>query len=195
MNGTELTLTFDAALSTTAAPAATAFTVGGHDDRRRRYGGGVPERRRDEAGSDAERGGGLGETGGHAVAYSAGTRPSNPLQDGNGRKVADFTGRTVRNPASGAPSFPTTTSTLSVRENSAAGTLVGTVTATDPNGDPLTYTLSSTAGGGTDHESFAIDANTGRITVASGATLNFEAKSSYAVTVTASDGTFRRATS
>ncbi|MCY3698924.1 MAG: tandem-95 repeat protein [Gemmatimonadetes bacterium] len=187
VNGTELTLTFDAALSTTAAPAASRFTVEGTTAATTVTA--VAFRSGDATVLDLTLSAavGSGETG-VTLAYTAGD-DANPLQDGNGRRVADFTGRTVRNPASGAPSFPTTTSRRSVRENSAAGRVVGTVTATDPNGDPLTYALSSTAGGGTDHESFAIDANTGRITVAAGATLNFEAKSSYAVTVTASDGT------
>ena len=187
VNGAELTLTFDAALSTTAAPAASRFTVEGTTAATTVTA--VAFRSGDATKLDLTLSAavGSGETG-VTLAYTAGD-DTNPLQDGNGRRVADFTGRTVRNPASGAPSFPTTTSRRSVRENSAAGRVVGTVTATDPNGDPLTYALSSTAGGGTDHESFAIDANTGRITVASGATLNFEAKSSYAVTVTASDGT------
>ncbi|MCY3598702.1 MAG: SwmB domain-containing protein, partial [Gemmatimonadetes bacterium] len=115
---------------------------------------------------------------------------ANPLRGAGGGEVAAFSNKWVHNfTPSGLPIFPTTTSELSVRENSAAGTLVGTVTATDPNNDPLTYTLTSTASGGTDHASFAIDANTGQITVAAGATLNLEAKPSYAVTVTASDGT------
>ncbi|MCY3598352.1 MAG: SwmB domain-containing protein, partial [Gemmatimonadetes bacterium] len=187
VNGTELTLTFDAALSTTATPATTTFTVGGTTTATTVSA--VEFRTGDATMLDLTLSVavGSGETA-VTLAYAAGSDP-NPLQDGNGRKVADFTGRTVRNPASGAPSFPTTSSTLSVRENSAEGTLVGTVTATDPNADPLEYSLSSTTGGGTDHESFAIGLNTGRITVASGASLNFEAKSSYAVTVTASDGT------
>nr|MCZ0934092.1 SwmB domain-containing protein [Candidatus Palauibacter rhopaloidicola] len=187
VNGTELTLTFDAALSTTATPATGTFTVGGTTTATTVTA--VEFRSGDATKLDLTLSVavGSGETA-VTLAYAAGSDP-NPLQDGNGRKVADFTGRTVRNPASGAPSFPTTSSTLSVRENSAAGTVVGTVTATDPNADPLEYSLSSTASGGTDHTSFAIGLNTGRITVASGASLNFEAKSSYAVTVTASDGT------
>ncbi len=57
------------------------------------------------------------------------------------------------------------------------------VTAIDPDGDALTYTL-----GGTDSSSFAIDATSARLSVASGVTLDYETKTSYTVEVTASDG-------
>ena len=64
-----------------------------------------------------------------------------------------------------------------VAENSAAGAAVGTVAATDRNPqDTLTYSLVSQASNGTDHESFAIDAE-GRITVAAGAVLDFGRRS------------------
>ena len=78
--------------------------------------------------------------------------------------------------------------TLTVAENSAAGTAVGTVAATDANAeDTLSYSLASQEEDGTDHESFAIDAD-GRITVAQGATLDYERQSSYALTVQVHDG-------
>ena len=65
-------------------------------------------------------------------------------------------------------------------ENSPAGTNVGApVTATDADGDSLTYALSGS-------DAFAIGADTGQITVV--AALNYETKSSYALTVTVSDG-------
>ena len=52
---------------------------------------------------------------------------------------------------------------LSVDENSANGTVVGTVTGTDPEGGAVTYAITSGNTGG----AFAIDANTGQVTVAS----------------------------
>ena len=53
--------------------------------------------------------------------------------------------------------------------------------ATDPdNGDTLTYTL-----GGSDATSFAIDETTGQLKTKD--TLNYEAKDTYTVTVTATD--------
>ena len=55
------------------------------------------------------------------------------------------------------------------------------VTASDPDGDTLTYTL-----GGTDGESFDIDAMTGQLKTR--AALDAETKSSYSVTVSVTDG-------
>ena len=84
-----------------------------------------------------------------------------------------------------APAFASAAVTRSVAENTAAGGNVGAaVTATDADGDTLTYSL-----GGTDASSFELGSSSGQITVKSGTTLNFEAKTSYSVTVTASDAT------
>ena len=75
--------------------------------------------------------------------------------------------------------------TREVAENSAAGTNVGAaVTATDPDsGNTLTYSLS-----GTDASSFSIGSTTGQITTKAGVTYDYESKSSYSLTVGASDG-------
>ena len=85
-----------------------------------------------------------------------------------------------------APVFADATATREVPENSAADTAVGApVTADDADGDTLEYTL-----GGTDASSFDIDSATGQIKTVSSGTYNYEAaQNSYAVTVTASDGT------
>ena len=56
------------------------------------------------------------------------------------------------------------------------------VTATDPNGDTLTYSL-----GGTDAGSFTIHQGTGQISVKTATKLDLEAKATYMVTVTATD--------
>ena len=84
-----------------------------------------------------------------------------------------------------APTFPSSTATRSVAENSAAGTNVGApVTATDADsGDTLTYTLD-----GTDAASFDIVSISGQIQTTSGVTYDHETKSSYAVIVKADDG-------
>jgi hypothetical protein len=69
----------------------------------------------------------------------------------------------------------------SVRENSAAGTAVGTLSAADPDaGDTHTFTLLDSAGG-----RFAIE--NGRLVVAAGATLDFETASTHTVVVRATD--------
>ena len=79
--------------------------------------------------------------------------------------------------------FPAQASEREVAENSPAGTPVGNViTAIDNEGHPLTYTLK------TPSSIFALDANTGQITVAQGASLDHEAQSTYTVVVEASDG-------
>ena len=82
-----------------------------------------------------------------------------------------------------APTFSTNTAARLVDENSAAGTNVGSpVTATDADGDRLTYSLT-----GTDAGSFTINSG-GQIMVGTGTMLDFEDKPSYTVTVTATDG-------
>ena len=70
-----------------------------------------------------------------------------------------------------------------VAENVANGTVVGTITATDPDvGDTKAYSLTSTAGG-----RFAINSSTGVITVANGSLLNYESAISHNVTVRVTD--------
>ncbi len=81
--------------------------------------------------------------------------------------------------ANAAPSFAADTSARSVDENSAAGTNVGDpITATDGDGDALTYAINGS-------DAFAIDA-AGQITVLSAP--DHETQSSHALTVTVSDG-------
>ena len=83
-----------------------------------------------------------------------------------------------------APTFGQESTTREFSENSAVGTNVGAaVTATDDDGDTLTYSLE-----GTDDASFDIDASTGQIRTRSGVTYDHETKPSYAVTVKADDG-------
>ena len=85
--------------------------------------------------------------------------------------------------ANRAPTFPATEpTTLEVAENNAAGAPVGTVLATDPDGDALTYALDSAS-----DAVFDIDSS-GAITVTSANALNYETKASYAVTVSVHDG-------
>ena len=69
-----------------------------------------------------------------------------------------------------------------VEENAANGTVVGTVTGTDPDRDALSYALTNNAGG-----RFAIDAHTGVITVADGTKLDFESAKTHDITVQVSD--------
>ena len=84
--------------------------------------------------------------------------------------------------ANRAPVFAEDMATLTIAEGSAAETAVGDpVTATDPDGDTLAYTLE-----GADAASFDID-NMGQIMVGAGTMLDYETKMSYMVTVKATD--------
>ena len=79
--------------------------------------------------------------------------------------------------------FVTDAVTREVNENTGANQNVGSpVTATYTGTCTLTYTL-----GGTDAASFEIDSSTGQLKTRSGVTYDHEAKSTYTVTVTASD--------
>ena len=83
------------------------------------------------------------------------------------------------------PTFGNTTETLTIDENTAAGVVVETITATQ-TGAPLTYSVSG-AGATAFHQDFALNASTGAITVKSGATVDYEDRSSYIVTFQVTD--------
>ena len=113
-------------------------------------------------------------------------RLSNPVNAtlGGARAVATFTIVDNDDGANVAPTFTEGTSTTrSVAENTPSGANIGApVAATDADsGDTLEYTL-----GGTDFKSFGIHLNTGQLLTQ--AALDFETKSSYAVSVSVSDG-------
>ena len=102
--------------------------------------------------------------------------------DGGGLSASIAVAISVTN-VNEAPTYATTTASVSVAENTATGADIGNpLTAADPDaGDTLTYTL-----GGTDQDHFAIDSATGQLQT-QGA-LDYEGRSSYSVTVTATDG-------
>ena len=105
-----------------------------------------------------------GLTGG--TAYEVQVRASNA--EGDGAWSDSGRGATVR--ANAAPSFPGSSGgvTREIAENSVAGASVGDpVTATDPDGDALTYSLSGAS-------EFVIGEHTGQIKVAEGAVLDYE---------------------
>ena len=80
------------------------------------------------------------------------------------------------------PEFSAATYNFSVSEDIRSGRLVGRVSATDPEGGPVTYAITS----GNERGDFAIGAGTGEITVAVHY-LNHETVSSYRLTVEARD--------
>ena len=76
---------------------------------------------------------------------------------------------------------------FSIDENSANGTGIGTVKATDADAGTI-FSSWMITGGDTDH-AFAINPSTGKITVADGSKLDFETMPTYTLTLTVSDGT------
>jgi hypothetical protein len=82
------------------------------------------------------------------------------------------------------PPSDVTFSNLSVAENSASGTTVGTASTTDPDaGDTHTYTLVA-GDGDTDNGSFTIDGST----LKTNAVFDYETKNSYSIRVQTDDG-------
>ena len=79
------------------------------------------------------------------------------------------------------PAFATGKETYEVAENSNADTLIATVKADDPDGEPLTYSLS-----GVDAEFFSV-ADTVAGQIRTKVALNYEDLRSYEIVVTASD--------
>ncbi|HSW12527.1 MAG TPA: cadherin domain-containing protein, partial [Solimonas sp.] len=76
------------------------------------------------------------------------------------------------------------TGSFTVAENSAVGTVLGTVLARDPDaGDAVTFSIT----GGNPGGAFAINASTGQLTVANSSALDFETSPSFVLTVTAVD--------
>ena len=97
---------------------------------------------------------------------------------GPGRTAQAATAEPVRNDP---PEFGADTANLAVDENTAPGALVGSpITASDPNGDDVSYSL-------TGNGAFAVKPETGQITVATGAELDFETQAIFALTLRAED--------
>lgn len=76
--------------------------------------------------------------------------------------------------------------TFQVVENSAEGTMIGSLSASDPAGlnDPLSFAIT----GGSGSAAFEIDPSTGDITVKDASQLDFETTTSFTLDVTVSDG-------
>ncbi|NJL17575.1 MAG: hypothetical protein HC938_10600 [Nitrospira sp.] len=104
------------------------------------------------------------------------------LTDGDGGTSANYD---VSAWVSGVNDAPTdlALSANTVTENAANGTVVGTVSGTDPDsGDTKSYSFTDSAG-----DRFAINSSTGQITVANGSLLNYESATNHSVTVRVTD--------
>jgi hypothetical protein len=71
---------------------------------------------------------------------------------------------------------------LTVDENSLSGVVVGVISATDPENNSLTFSISTS-------DEFVINPTTGSISVKPGAVLNYEAQASFNLEVFVTDGT------
>lgn len=82
------------------------------------------------------------------------------------------------------PSFGQASYAFTLPENLGTGATVGSVSATDPNlGDALLFSLT-----GSGSNNFVINASTGAITIAAGASLNAVLNPTYSLTATVTDG-------
>ena len=120
-----------------------------------------------------------------STAYEVQVRAVNA--DGDGDWSASGTG-TTGSPSNNAPEFSDTAAARSFTETvgnateTAARNVGAAVTATDADGDTLTYSLE-----GADAAKFGIVSTSGRIRTKAGERYDREAKASYSVTVKASD--------
>jgi len=125
-----------------------------------------------------------------------------PCSDGTERPaLRDYLNNTLNNnPSSVRASVPTlqtflpmvtASQSFSIPENSANGTLVGTISGTKINS--CTTLQNWTISSGNSASAFILDAATGAITVTNGAALNFATKPSYTLTVNVGDGTLTSA--
>ena len=120
---------------------------------------------------------------GYYYYWTIGTASDNPFDGVDAGDEVEFE---LRFPGATniAPAFADSTLTRTLAENTAADTDIGDpVTATDTEGDALSYSLQ-----GTDADAFTIDSSTGQIKTKTGVSYNYETKASYAITVKADDG-------
>ena len=192
VNGAALTLTWSEALDEDSVPAATAFTV--------KVNGSEVSLAATEpvavAGAAVTLTLAAPVSADAVVTVSYAVPDDGPLRDVDGNDAMAFADEVATNATPSAPAFANDTETREVAENHADAAKVGApVTATDADGDALSYSLTSLAdpsdpnsGVGTDHASFTIGASDGQIAVKTGLTLDHEAQAGYAVIVQVSDG-------
>ncbi len=106
--------------------------------------------------------------------------------EGTGKSAGGVAARAVVTASNDLPEFSEgATASRSVAEGASVGTPVGAaVVATDTDGDTLTYSLDQSTGA----NAFAINADTGRITVVAGQLLDYETSPTTTLTVQVSDG-------
>jgi hypothetical protein len=73
---------------------------------------------------------------------------------------------------------------FTINEHAEAGTVVGTIEASDPDGDELAFTITA----GNESGAFALDEATGELSVADAGPLDYETTPEFALSVEVSDG-------
>ncbi len=131
-----------------------------------------------------------------AIDAATGTVTITSVADGFGTQEFTVTaddGQAVHNTASSTFTLTVTPSnqtpqiadqTFTLDENSPAETVVGDVVATDPESDPMLFSILA----GNDLGAFEIDESTGSISVLDGSVLDFEAIPVFELEVSVSDG-------
>jgi surface protein len=99
-----------------------------------------------------------------------------------GKTISSTDNFTVTQPQAGNKAPTISTTSLSAAEDLQGGAEVGTVAASDADGDALTFSMTDEAG------IFDFDTATGKISLAEGKTLDFETDPEYTVTIGVSDG-------
>ena len=105
---------------------------------------------------------------------------------GSGKNAELVTSNAVGESPHTSPAFPNDAETLTVAENSANRTFVGTIAAMDEDGDTLQYLVTGT-GSASFLFAFNFDPSTGEIDVNNSTNLDYETTSSYSITVGVSD--------
>ena len=186
MTGSEVTLAFSEALDTASRPPASVFTLTAASGGVTRT---IPGKtsRVQLFGTSAAVSLVASASKGEELTLSYTAPATNPLQDTAGNDMASFSGMSAQNASTTTQhpaSFSADTASFSIAEDHADGATVGTVTASDADGDTLTYSLAS----GGDNGSFTIASGTGVIKVKPGVRLDHEAKASHSLTAQVSDG-------
>ena len=100
--------------------------------------------------------------------------------DGDGTAICDI--GSFEAPANNPPTFTAGTGSVSIPEDHPVSSNIILVEANDPEGDTLSYSIIS----GNADNTFAIDSNSGQITLA--AALDYETLTSYTLTLQVDDG-------
>ena len=182
VDGRSLVLTYNEDLDEGSEPATTAYSVSVNS------GSGVAPSSVDVTGKKVTLTLGTAVTAGQTVTVTYTVPSSNPVQDTSENDAAALANQSVTNNTNAHPVFTNATETRSIDETVAAATVqtaadIGAaITASDAENDTLTYTLE-----GTDAGKFTIGSTSGQLQTKVGESYDYEANTSYSVTIKADD--------